>query len=935
MSLIGALSKAAKAGEAAKKTAPFYSAVDEALGNLKRPKGTGIEFLTEVLKQPGVKKAEIADRKLEQAFKAKGKITKDEAQQVLADNPPPKLKEKVYDESTAIDEDDLREMVSQEMFGKPYSQIRFGSPQHRKISDEVYKRMDADNGTTYGRYRTPNGENYREILLKLPVQGDDAKKLNEISMTLHGVPYTSLTGDTSDMAKLRLAVKREYKNLYGESGALAEDRAMYRSNHWKEDPNTLAHMRVQDRVGPNGEKILHVEEIQSDWHQAGRKKGYKPEDYVEQSNKLEDQFAQLGERRFLLLKQAEAMPTHGSEFTNLIDEANSITPKLMQLQEQRDKMRNVINYGVPDAPFKKNWHELAMKRLLNYAAENGYDSIAITPGAEQAKRYDLSKQVDELLYKQNPDGTYQLSAQAEGRGNMMGEAIPADKLEDYVGKEVAQKIIDNRGTERNLGGSGSVSQPQDVWGSLSGEGLQVGGEGMKGFYDKMLPDYLNTYGKPYGAQVQMDSVPVSTRDPKFTGWDGGQGDHPFMTSQDLSEPFDGMVELLRRNPETGEQELVGRMLRADSEARIASELMKLDKFNQIKLHNFPITPEMRESIRQKGLPLYQQIGIPTAGAGAASQMLEPEEEAGLAGGGSVAKLAALAKLKKMREEMAPRAEAVKSLIARDENNYLRDVVPNSLTNAEIEAEIKRMAAKAPMIMKPSTLTELKKIVQQEKGGYGSRRLERAADEIPNLERLYKEQALKEAFTGDNARALMTMNPKDFGKYAMPLDSREHYGYESQSEYIDKLAKLVGGFNDVPFLEINKREQGAPKIPFISGHEGRHRSRALESNAEPASLVRLLPRSELREPFARRSQEEYIDALKQELEMTGNKVIPEKYFDNFKQEELKRPPIILPDIYAKGGAVKPQVKKSVSGKVKMTENRDTMFMELSNKKLKRK
>jgi hypothetical protein len=110
------------------------------------------------------------------------------------------------------------------------------------------------------------------------------------------------------------------------------------------------------------------------------------------------------------------------------------------------------------------------------------------------------------------------------------------------------------------------------------------------------------------------------------------------------------------------------------------------------LHNFPITPEMRESIKQKGLPLYQQVGIPTAGA--ASQMLEPEEEAGLAGGGSVAKLAALAKLKKMREEMAPKAEAVKALIARDENRYLSDVVPNSLTNPEIEAEIKRMAARA-------------------------------------------------------------------------------------------------------------------------------------------------------------------------------------------------------------------------------------------------
>ena len=47
MKLIGAL-------KAAKKTAPFYSAVDEALAAIKRPKGTGAEFFTELSKQPGV-----------------------------------------------------------------------------------------------------------------------------------------------------------------------------------------------------------------------------------------------------------------------------------------------------------------------------------------------------------------------------------------------------------------------------------------------------------------------------------------------------------------------------------------------------------------------------------------------------------------------------------------------------------------------------------------------------------------------------------------------------------------------------------------------------------------------------------------------------------------------------------------------------------------
>jgi hypothetical protein len=357
-----------------------------------------------------------------------------------------------------------------------------------------------------------------------------------------------------------------------------------------------------------------------------------------------------------------------------------------------------------------------MKRLLNYAADNGYDSIAITPGAEQAKRYDLSKQVDELLYKQNPDGTYQLSAQAEGRGNMMGEAIPADKLEDYVGKEVAQKIIDNRGTERNLGGSGSVSQPQDVWGSLSGEGLQVGGEGMKGFYDQILPSYLNTFGKPYGAQVQQLQIPIKHELQGLRNM-GGYPEEPPLT-----------------------------------------------------MHNFPITPEMRESIKQKGLPLYQQVGIPTAGAGAASQMLEPEEEPQYGTGGAIAKMA-------LKAAPPPRS---------------------------------------PQIIKPSTLTELKKIVEKEKGGYGARRVERAADEVPNLEKLYQEKALREAFTGDNAKALMTMNPADFEKYAAKLftlePSQGALPQGSSDDYLNYLRK-VQGFRDVPFLEINKRGYACCSLYF--------------------------------------------------------------------------------------------------------------------------
>ena len=1086
------------------KKKPFYSAVDETLANLKRNKGTGVEFLTEVMKTKGVKPAEIADRKLEQAFKAKGKMTKQEAQQVLADNPPPQVSERHLTEISDTERDDLlRDRIETSGYD---SWDEVPSRVIRKWNEEIDEDLEK-----YSEYKTAGGQNYREMLLKLP-KLDTSK------------------GDNN-----------------------------YWSTHFLQDPNVLAHMRVQDRLIPQppqkgfyvvnktsgrqsqmfdtpeelqayvetlpenirnnvtmtqGErktppkKILHVEEIQSDWHQTGRKKGYKPDDYIEQSNALEKEFKDLVNKRGQLRDEAERIGYRGEGHRALVDEANSITPQLMQLQEKRDELQSIINYGVPDAPFKKNWHELAMKRLLNYAAENGYDSIAISPGAEQFRRYG-SERID---WKKSDDG-WTVGAKEQYGGDYGGQNIEEIARERGV---LLERGGDPVKTKEDLHRIVSIVMRRDnskeqidkltdrVWDRMQteSEGTSLPRkEGMEGFYDKMLTDYLNTFGDKYGARVEMGSIPVSTRDPKSTSWGGGmRGDHPFITVQDLNEPFDGMVELMRRNADTGEETLVGRMTRPESERLMAEELQKLDTYNQIKLHNFPITPEMRESIKTKGLPLYQQVGIPTAGAGAASQALQPEEEAGLATGGSVAKLAALAKMKKLKEEMTPRAEAVKSLIARDQNRYLADVVPNSLTNAEIEAEIKRMAArakasgqqegvlpraerdanlgkflkdapvkerlfhatnndfndfrvgsyltndpdyaaqhgnrvmpvhmsaknikqildedfrlmagepsllkpyidagydalgtdvggsyiildprkvksaignrgtydtnepditkatggfiskmarkaapasKAPQIIKPSTLTELKKIVEKEKGGYGARRVERAADEVSNLEKMYTLDALKERFTGDNAKALMTMSPADFEKFATELQGKTSVGPKAAesakqgeiskytvptNEYVKHLERIAM-FDSVPYLNLAKEEVGLPLLPYVSGHEGRHRSRALAGKGEKRNLVGVSPTMDLREGLPRRSQEEFIEAMKKELELSGGLVLPQS-------EPMMggRPPIILPDVYAKGGSVKPQVKKSVSGKVKMTENRDTMFMELSNKKLKRK
>jgi hypothetical protein len=229
-----------------------------------------------------------------------------------------------------------------------------------------------------------------------------------------------------------------------------------------------------------------------------------------------------------------------------------------------------------------------------------------------------------------------------------------------------------------------------------------------------------------------------------------------------------------------------------------------------------------------------------------------------------------------------------------------------------DAPVEQKIIQPPSIIIPSKVSNVKEAIRKSKGDFGARRVERAADEIPNLEKLYKEEALREAFGGDNAKALITMNPRNFEKFAHPLTPREKpwpgSGPKKEnlptSEYVKYLSEL-DEFHDIPFLEINKQEQGLPLMPFISGHEGRHRNRALAERGESAGLVQLLPRTELREPFPRRSQDEYLQALRDELDITGNLVLPEKYSvpsDSVFDRQIQRPAIVLPDIYAKGGDV---------------------------------
>jgi hypothetical protein len=521
----------------------FYSQL-EAATNPLQDKGTGDQFLSQLQKSAGVKPDEIKYTGLDEFLKGKKAVTKAEIQGYLASNKvdvqevrllgSAPLTEQAFNERFArrgfsmVQTDDGPRFRQTDMTGS--RQLTYGElPED--IQATIERQSVPQTKHHLGAYQgikteIPGGQNYREILLTLPQKSvgdvkaaeqtrdtlvrqtaDLMEEWKRLSEEMPGDPrVVELYGRLSETRKARDQAVVDAREL-----RKATEAQNYRSTHF-DQPNILAHMRVNDRV-VNGKKTLFIEEVQSDWHQAGRKKGYQREKDLT-PEQIDLKFIQSeippGADPSVYPGYYEAFDKNTGQFLG----RHSGTLNREQAMRDAVMSANQFQTGVPNAPFKTSWHELTLKRAIQEASEKGYDQIAFTTGKTQAERYDLSKQVDSLLYSKNPDGTYRVSAQVQGRGQMMGESIPESDLADYVGKEVAEKMAKGTGKQIQVAGKyDPVSMTSDTkyMTELSGEGLKVGGEGMKGFYDQILPKSLEKLGKKFDAKVgktEMDGVEV-------------------------------------------------------------------------------------------------------------------------------------------------------------------------------------------------------------------------------------------------------------------------------------------------------------------------------------------------------------------------------------------------------------------------------------------
>jgi hypothetical protein len=274
-----------------------------------------------------------------------------------------------------------------------------------------------------------------------------------------------------------------------------------------------------------------VEEFQSDRHQAGRKQGY-----VTTENEKQSASNRIKEIRKL---QNELDP-NSEQYKKLESEVPELARTISTDASGR----------IADAPFRTTWPIQLFKRALRDAVDGGKDWIGWTTGETQNERFDLSKSLDSIEVRRI-DGSNRVTVYGtKGNNNVITQQSTLEALPDVIGKELAEKVISDmspKGTPQQIQRAkiaaeearNKLQQPgvgydsplfdeyerkaeefrvlngkSDV--SYSGLDLKVGGEGMKGFYDNMLPKEVGKYVKQFGGKVEKAEIDI--REPASEAW---------------------------------------------------------------------------------------------------------------------------------------------------------------------------------------------------------------------------------------------------------------------------------------------------------------------------------------------------------------------------------------------------------------------------------
>jgi len=443
--------------------------------------------------------------------------------------------------------------------------------------------------------------------------------------------------------------------------------------HWGPIENVIAHVRFDDRVDEHGDDVLFLEEIQSDWHQQGRDAGYKQRLSEKEVQGLKEQlhtfmnetvapwiaaiskeaglqpgftirqahehlFRLAGDARAearrldaqnnpALNEDAEAARTQAKRWDDLATQARWMYLRVLDLGRQVNSRESLGE--VPDAPFKQTWPEMVLRRMFRWAADNGYKAIAWTTGDQQIERWSGHGTKDATVVEWFPEEK-ELVVTRRHRDvpETLATNVSKKALKAYLGKGLAADLLAQPLLEH-----GAHRLEAD-----EGEVFQVGGQGMRFFYDAALTKIANKLAKKHGASVEEGYVQVDTRT-RYQYEVLGEGDQEEGVVNILSDTGQ-VVETMRRGADgnfemrPGERirqlgmdisrpifDVVHRLTFSDKMVQDFKESQPLFETKK-KDQKIPLTPEQARRILQSRLSQGPDIPAPARPSAISTAVLD-------------------------------------------------------------------------------------------------------------------------------------------------------------------------------------------------------------------------------------------------------------------------------------------------------------------------
>jgi hypothetical protein len=261
-----------------------------------------------------------------------------------------------------------------------------------KLAEERNKLEEEETPTRFETFTFKRGyklNNYRELILTLPTK----KPTGKLTVMQNG-DFATYSVNDENINQIgpnfnTAAEAREWLANY-------KGGADYKHPHWININNPLVHIRFDEVADAKGNRVLNVQELQSDWGQEwGLPEGYKLLDLRNAKENAEARSIVGDAKIDYITRDTNPMfntnfvYTNGSDY-NLVDFDKYTNKPNTKKEATKLLMEDGFIPKVADAPFitePRSYTALAIKRLLRYAADNGYDKISFISGEEAHKRF--------------------------------------------------------------------------------------------------------------------------------------------------------------------------------------------------------------------------------------------------------------------------------------------------------------------------------------------------------------------------------------------------------------------------------------------------------------------------------------------------------------------------------------------------------------------